>query len=137
MKARDNLLLSSCNNLASPLNGMAFAENSALPNYSDCVICGKRSNRFKMKMSTAIWTRQWSWARRLQKRKRRSAFLDGMLAGTFLLMPGACRRLPFAIEIGIVSHTITTALSQEHSRWTEVPRNYCKTYCCVHNELVI
>ena len=56
----------SVESVANHFNGMDLGENLALPNYSDCVICGNRS---AMKLSTTTWTRRWSWARRLQNRR--------------------------------------------------------------------
>ena len=70
-------------------NGVALAENSALHNFSDCLICGNVVQQIQDETVKDYLDKTVVLGETLAETEaRRRAFLDGMLAGTFLLVPG-------------------------------------------------
>ena len=63
--------------------GMAVSEGTTMVGYSDCVVCGKSVEQLQSEAVTDYLNKT-----SLPEKTRKIAFLDGMSAGTFLLMPG-------------------------------------------------
>ena len=75
------------------LNEMALAESSSLVGYSDCIICGKPVQQIQEETVNENLDRTVTVGETLaETQARRRAFLDGMNAGAFLLMPGGVSR---------------------------------------------
>ena len=102
--------------IASHFYGMALAESSSMIGYSDCVVCGKPAQQIQEETVNDYLDKTVKVGETLaETQARRSAFLDGMNAGTFLLMPGECRGLPPAMATGIQLDT-TMTLYPAHSQ---------------------
>ena len=75
--------------VASHFDGMALSEGVGLAGCSDCVICGKSVLQIQTETVNDYIDKTVVPGETLAETERRKrAFLDGMAAGTFLLMPG-------------------------------------------------
>ena len=75
--------------ISNHFRGMALSEESMLVNYSDCVVCGKTGSQIQSEAVNDYLSRTVVSGETLAERATwKRAFLDGMSAGTFLLMPG-------------------------------------------------
>ena len=104
---------------------MALAETPGPQGCSDCVTCGKPVQQIQEETVTDYLDKTVVVGETLAETEaRRRAFIDGMTAGTFLLMHGECRGLPPAMATGTQLGT-TTALflvrSQSTKRRTKSP----------------
>ena len=90
--------------ISNHFSGMAVSEASVLVNYSDCVVCGKSAPQIQSEAVNDYLSETAIPGETLAERQTKSrAFLGGMSAGTFLLMPGvlsqaaACERNWYSI----------------------------------------
>ena len=91
--------------VANHFNDMTVSVNAGLLGCSDCVIRGKPVQQVQDEAVNDILNKTVAPGETLaETERRRKAFLDGMAAGTFLLMPGECRRRPPAMATGTRSH---------------------------------
>ena len=75
--------------------GMGLSGTKSLAGYSDCVVCGKSVEQIKDEAVIDYMHKTAVPNESLQQfNARRMAFFEGMEIGTFLLLPGECRRLP-------------------------------------------
>ena len=75
--------------VTSHFDGMALAKSPSLLGCSDCIICGKPVQQIHEETVNDYLDRTVMLGETLaETQARRSSFLDGMNAGTFLLMPG-------------------------------------------------
>ena len=75
--------------ISSHFRGMAVSEESMLVDYSDCVACSKSVAQIQSEAVTDFLSKTAVPGETLaESEMMKSAFLDGMSAGTFLLMPG-------------------------------------------------
>ena len=75
--------------VVSQFDGMALSEGAGLAGCSDCVICGKSVQQIQTETVNDYIDKTGEPGETLAETERRKrAFLDGMAAGTFLLMPG-------------------------------------------------
>ena len=90
--ARDNTppsITTSMKAVASHFDEMYLAESPSLVSYSDCIICGKPVQQIQEETVNEYLDRTMTVGETLaETHARRRAFLDGMNAGAFLLMPG-------------------------------------------------
>ena len=88
--------------VTSHFDGMASTASPSLLGYSDCIICGKPVQQIQKETINGYLDKTVMVGETLaETQARRRAFLDGMNAGTFFLMPGECRGLPPAMGTGI------------------------------------
>ena len=79
--------------VASHFDDMVLAEPPPLVNYSDCVVCGKSVRQIQEETVNEYLDRTVTVGETLaETQARRRAFLDGMNANAFLLMPGGVSR---------------------------------------------
>ena len=75
--------------VANHFNDMSVCGNAGLLAYSDCVVCGKPVQQIQDEAVNDYLNKTVVPGETLAETERRKrAFLDGMAAGTFLLMPG-------------------------------------------------
>ena len=75
--------------VASHFDEMALAESPSLSSYSDCIICSKSVRQILEETVNDYLDKTVMVGETLaETQARRRAFLDGMNAGSFLLMPG-------------------------------------------------
>ena len=75
--------------ISNHFRGMGVSEESMQVNYSDCVVCGKSVSQIQSKAVYDYLSKTVVSGETLAEREtRKRAFLDGLSAGTFLLMPG-------------------------------------------------
>ena len=80
---------SSVDSIFSHFRGMVVSEEALQVGYSDCVVCGKFVAQIQSETVTDYLRKTAVPGETLAERDtRKRAFLDGMSAGTFLLMPG-------------------------------------------------
>ena len=74
-------------------NDLEIEGNTIQATYSDCVICGKPTEQIREEAVNDYLDKTIAVRETLaETQARRRAFLDGMTAGTFLLMPGGVSR---------------------------------------------
>ena len=79
--------------VASHFDEMVLTESPSLVSYSDCIICGKPVQQIQEETVNEYLDRTVTVGETLaETQARRRAFLDGMNAGAFLLMPGGVSR---------------------------------------------
>ena len=79
----------SIESVSNHFDGMALSGNTSLAGCSDCVICGKSVLQIQTEAVNDYIDKTVVIGETLAETERRKrAFLDGMAAGTFLLMPG-------------------------------------------------
>ena len=77
----------------SHFDGMGMTASPSLLGYSDCIICGKPVQQTQEETVNGYLDKTVMVGETLAETEaRRRAFLDGMNAGTFLLMPGGVSR---------------------------------------------
>ena len=78
---------------ANHFNDMELEGNVTQATYSDCVICGKPTAQIREETVNDYLDKTVTVGETLaETQARKRAFLDGMTAGTFLLMPGGVSR---------------------------------------------
>ena len=79
----------SLDGITNHFQGMGLSGSGPLVNYSDCVICGKSTMQIQQEaVSDYLVKTAIPEETTLQVEARRSAFIEGMQVGTFLLLPG-------------------------------------------------
>ena len=79
--------------MANHFNDLELGENVAQTAYSDSVICGKPTAQIREEAVNDYIDKTVNVGESLAETEaRKRAFLDGMTAGTFLLMPGGVSR---------------------------------------------
>ena len=80
---------SSLESVASHFNGLPLSENTPITGYSDCIVCRKTAAHIQSETMEDYLRKPVAVGETAdQTEARKRAFLDGMTAGTFLLMPG-------------------------------------------------
>ena len=97
---------SSMESFANHFNDMALSENTPATDHSDCIVCGQTAAQIKSEIVDGYLNITVAVG---ETAEQTEAGKSGMTAGTFLLMPGECRRP--AMEIIIPSAMFTTNLS--------------------------
>ena len=86
--------------VANHFNDLEIEGNTVQATYSDCVICGKPTEQIREEAVNDYLDKTVAIGETLaEMQARKRAFLDGMTAGYFLLLPGECRGLPPALGI--------------------------------------
>ena len=81
--------------MANHFNDLEIGVPTAESTYSDCVICGKSTHQIREEAADDYISKTVAVGETLaETQARKRAFLDGMTAGTFLLMPGGVSQAP-------------------------------------------
>ena len=119
--------------VAKHFNHLEIEGNTVQVTYSDCVICGKPTEQILEEAVNDYLDKTVAVGETLaETQARRRAFLDGMTAGTFRLMPGGVSR-----AAACVANHYTISYSFHRDLTGTLPGKGIKTNFSTNSEVII